>query len=329
MRKSGVIVILMSLFLSIIIINNGTAQLPVQKKRSQELTKKGISLYKAQKVDDARKNFLKAVDLDRKNVLAHEMLSLVYYQERNFDEATKHAQAAIALNKNSGRAYYILGLISYQAGNEKQAESKLSHSYRLLKDPERRENAKRILENIRKKVKDSRPAIRVRDKIEAIQSDPETHKDESQYKPYIAVFQFEDANVKTKELGVGETLTEMLVTALIKSNRFNVMERVQLQKIMGEQSLSQTGAVDTETAIQVGKLAGLEAVVVGSVSKLKSAIEGDARLIEVETGKALAATNGKVNDVDDIRSLADELAKKLSLNANLIIPKTDSTKVEY
>ncbi|UCE06161.1 MAG: hypothetical protein JSW07_21695 [bacterium] len=321
------------IFMVVIIVIFGTipdnswSQPPMRVKRSNELTRSAFQLFKAQKVDRAREQVNQALRFNRKNFLAHELLALIYYQEHNFAEAKKHAKMAHEFNKRSPRALYDLGMNNFQQGNHDLARSQLKLAIDSLKEPEYRQRAKNILENLRNNVREKQPT-HVRTNLLPRDEVAEIPIQEIDYKPYIAVFPFEDANARTEVAKLGQTLTEMLITALIQGNRFSVMERVQLEKILEEQSLTQTGVIDVETAIEVGKLSGLEGVIVGSISQLKTSIEADARLIEVETGKALAAASSNVNNVDDIRGLANNLARQLSAKAYLIAPEADTTEVK-
>ena len=85
-------------------------------------------------------------------------------------------------------------------------------------------------------------------------------------KKRVAVMDFED---KTGHGGwhIGSGMADMLTTALVKSGKFMVIERQQLEKIMKEQSLGMSGAVTAQSAAQVGKLLGVELMVTGSVNE--------------------------------------------------------------
>ena len=303
------------------------SQIAVRMKRSNELTRSATQLFQEQKVSEAKEQLDQAIRLNPKNVFAHELLALVFYQEHNFQEAKRQANIAIKLNKKAPKAHYVLGMINFQQGNHELARSQLKLAADSLKEPEYRQRAKNMLEKIRENPKAKKPGKSKAD-LPLEDEMAEMPLKEVDYKPYIAVFPFEDANARTELTKLGQTLTEMLITALIQGDQFNVMERVQLEKILKEQSLSQTGVIDAETAIEVGKLSGLEGVVVGSISQLKTSIEADARLIQVETGKALAAASSSVNRVADIRGLANNLASQLSAKAYLIVPDADSTNVK-
>jgi hypothetical protein len=51
-----------------------------------------------------------------------------------------------------------------------------------------------------------------------------------------------------------------------------------LHKVLEEQALGQSGHLDSEMAVAVGKIMGIGAVVVGSISKLDRALQSDARI---------------------------------------------------
>lgn len=90
-------------------------------------------------------------------------------------------------------------------------------------------------------------------------------------KKRIAVFTFEDkSNHKFRwwtGQPVGEGMADMLVTSLVKTGKYTVIERQQIQQIMQEQNLGQTGAVTAESAAKVGQLLGVEVAVFGAVTE--------------------------------------------------------------
>ncbi len=66
----------------------------------------------------------------------------------------------------------------------------------------------------------------------------------------------------------GGIAADMLTTALFKTNHFIVVERDLLEKVMREQGLSAAGALDPNTAVKIGKLLGVQALIAGSVTQL-------------------------------------------------------------
>lgn len=66
-----------------------------------------------------------------------------------------------------------------------------------------------------------------------------------------------------KDRDTSLSLAEAFSTYLMDAG-FDVMERAQLEKVLGEQKASLSGAMAAEDIAQVGKLAGVRAVVTGS-----------------------------------------------------------------
>lgn len=66
---------------------------------------------------------------------------------------------------------------------------------------------------------------------------------------------------------VGAGAAKMLETSLVKSGNFDVYTRQELDKVMKEQALGQTGAVTPQSAAKVGQLIGVNAIVIGAVTE--------------------------------------------------------------
>ncbi len=108
---------------------------------------------------------------------------------------------------------------------------------------------------------------------------------------------------------LGAAAANQIVGKLVRSGGFTVIERAQLEAVLAEQSLGQSGAVDASTASRLGKLLGVQAIVTGAVTQFsietKSAGIGparvafteaesilDARLIDTNTGEILLVAEG-------------------------------------
>lgn len=64
---------------------------------------------------------------------------------------------------------------------------------------------------------------------------------------------------------VGKAAEDWFVNALVNAQKFQVMERQQLQSLMQEQGFQLSGAVDPSTAARLGKMAGVQYVVFGNI----------------------------------------------------------------
>ena len=60
-------------------------------------------------------------------------------------------------------------------------------------------------------------------------------------------------NKTTYGARLGESATDILITELVKTNRFIVVERDKMDKLLEEQKLGLTGVIDPNTAAKAGK----------------------------------------------------------------------------
>lgn len=94
-------------------------------------------------------------------------------------------------------------------------------------------------------------------------------------KARIAVASFDVKAAKaTGEIGSG--LREMLVTALVNSNRFSVVERQELSAVMQEQELATSGAAQAGAGPQRGKIKTADLIVTAAVTEFEPQASGGA-----------------------------------------------------
>ena len=67
-------------------------------------------------------------------------------------------------------------------------------------------------------------------------------------------------------------IAEMLTTHLKKIKKYELYERILLNKVLEEQSLQLTGIMDEKTVVKVGNLFGLDIIIVGSAAKIGTRI---------------------------------------------------------
>jgi hypothetical protein len=80
----------------------------------------------------------------------------------------------------------------------------------------------------------------------------------------VAVLTFEIDDAKWD----GE-FTDSIGLQLAKNLPIAVIEREQLSKVVNEQAFSKTGVIDTQTAVRIGKILGVDALVFGRGSALR------------------------------------------------------------
>ena len=67
----------------------------------------------------------------------------------------------------------------------------------------------------------------------------------------------------------GQVIADLLTSRLFETNKFEVLERSQINRIMQEHALNISGTIDERTAAEVGKLIGAATIILGNVSTYK------------------------------------------------------------
>lgn len=89
----------------------------------------------------------------------------------------------------------------------------------------------------------------------------------AQQKPRLAVLKV-DNQTSTWHTELGPALENYLVEEFLATGKFRVMERQQINAVLGEQAMGLSGTMDLSTAADVGKVLGVQLMVVGNVSQL-------------------------------------------------------------
>jgi TolB-like protein len=125
----------------------------------------------------------------------------------------------------------------------------------------------------------------------------------------MAVVDFEAKGISEVNVSI---LTERLGIELFKTDKFNIIERQQMDEILKEQGFQQTGCFSNECVVEMGKLVGVEQIVTGSVSKFENIYSISARVIDVQTGKVLnISTYDYKGELDN---LLEQGVKKVALD---------------
>lgn len=144
-----------------------------------------------------------------------------------------------------------------------------------------------------------------------------SHAAEKSSKPRLAVLEFKNkADNQWWYHGGAEAAQDVFVTELVKSGKFRVVEREQLEALMREKNLTLSGDVDPSTAVRVGKLLGVNYILTGAVTEYGTTDKGahgsgigrlpgfsagkrsfvaalNARLIDTSTGEIVWADEGR------------------------------------
>jgi len=148
-------------------------------------------------------------------------------------------------------------------------------------------------------------------------------------KKRVAIMDFDYGTVHSsvaalfgKDIDVGKGITDLLVKYLVKDGSYSVIERKALDKIMAEQNFSNSDRANPNSAAKLGKLLGVDAIIVGSITqfggeskdtkvggagggfgklglggfgqkKTKATVALDARMVDIDTAEILGVADGK------------------------------------
>lgn len=125
----------------------------------------------------------------------------------------------------------------------------------------------------------------------------------------MTLIPFEDKGLTS---GLSDRYDNLLLTELVNQERFRLIEREKLDRIIEELKLSPTQLVDQNTALKVGRLVAAQTTLVGSFIETKAGIEIVTRLIDNETSELLAAKDvyGESKERDSLKLLAEGMSVK-------------------
>lgn len=140
------------------------------------------------------------------------------------------------------------------------------------------------------------------------------NKQQNKGKIRVAVLDFDFSTVSNPSFlnflpGGGKGVSDILVNKLVQTGSFTVIERSKIDAVIAEQDLGGSGRVDASTAAQIGRLLGVETVIIGSITqfdlqerrsgfivgsttKKKAFVKLSARLVNTTTGEILTVADG-------------------------------------
>jgi len=148
-------------------------------------------------------------------------------------------------------------------------------------------------------------------------------------KKRVAVFDFDFATVQSASaaafgtnVDVGKGIADLLVRHLVEDGTYSVIERKAMDKILTEQNFSNSDRANPNSAAKLGKILGVDAIIVGSVTqfgnenqntkvggggggwggyglgglshkKSKAICVLDARIVNIDTAEIMGVADGK------------------------------------
>jgi TolB-like protein len=133
--------------------------------------------------------------------------------------------------------------------------------------------------------------------------------------PTVAVLAFRD--LSGSRGNVGEAIRETVTADLKALGGVRVVERSELDRVLNEQHLTQSGEVDPATAARVGKLLGATLIATGAYQRAEPSVRLTARFVSVETGEIVGTAKVDGRSTELLR-LQDRVTAELLRSAGLI-----------
>jgi TolB-like protein len=128
----------------------------------------------------------------------------------------------------------------------------------------------------------------------------------------IAVFPFKNNGVVADWYDISQHITDMIITRLINTMAYDVVERTRIETLMEEKKLAMSGVVEQNEAMELAQYAGADLALIGSAAIHGGIIDIDARTVDVKTGIAKGAMSVSGYSLTNLRGLADALVDKLN-----------------
>jgi len=135
----------------------------------------------------------------------------------------------------------------------------------------------------------------------------------------IAILDFDNISGIAKYDGLGKAMSSMLISDIesnVSPKRLQLVERAQINKIMKEQNLQKSTSFDKNTSVKMGKLLGVNFLLIGDIYILDNNLVINARLTDASSGdiKFSEKQEGKVNEWLTIKT---KLGKGVSTNLSM------------
>jgi len=127
----------------------------------------------------------------------------------------------------------------------------------------------------------------------------------------IAVVDFNDLQGNVTELG--RFFAEEFSVALASAGKdFEVVDRTNLKTILIEHKLSTTGIIDPQTARKLGQIAGVDALITGTITPFGDTVRVTVKILDTNTARVIGATSG---DIAKTKAIDELLSKGISGNS--------------
>jgi TolB-like protein len=139
--------------------------------------------------------------------------------------------------------------------------------------------------------------------------------------PRVAVLDFSSFMMGEggASVNLGKAISAMLVTEFSGREGLQVVERQQLNALLDEQDLGVSGRLNEEDAVEIGRLLGVQYVLLGQVTSIVDQLRMDIRAVDVETSEIVTVLK-KSDRTSELFAVVVQLADDFSAELNLAPP---------
>ncbi len=147
----------------------------------------------------------------------------------------------------------------------------------------------------------------------------------------IAVLPFDDGSIQDRwwdegNWDVGKGISDEFVTEFLKTKKFRLIEREQIDKVLEEQDFGESGRVDTRSAAKIGKILGVQYLVMGRVTEFSLKSSGVSGLslkkgvgLGVKSTNAIVAIDARLVDATSAEIITSVTGKGSKRSTNLSV----------
>lgn len=135
----------------------------------------------------------------------------------------------------------------------------------------------------------------------------------------IAIIDFENKTENPKYSGLGKAMSSMLISDLtsnLSSKKIGFIERLQINKVLGEQKIQKQLFIDQNSTVRAGKILGVKYLLLGDVFVMNNDLIINARLTDVESGQ-IKFSKKQEGTIAQWLNLKSSIAKELTSALNL------------
>ena len=217
----------------------------------------GSLMLEQKKYDSAIDYFLEELSQDPDNWRAREKLGIAYYKTDQYDKAIAELDRVLQHTPDTSRSSYYLGLALLKKGERSRA-IEIFKSYRNSRAPLAEEEMKKQLTllEISDGIQMAKQAVAEEERLKTLPPKAGT----------VAVFYFKDTSTDNSLRPFQKAMAKMIITDLSQVSALKVLERLQVQYLLREMELGDTGIVEEKTAPRYGRLLGASNLIVGSMA---------------------------------------------------------------